>query len=63
MLGFYRAMQQQVAAAGAAGRPLPVVLPSYNGARKQAKRRCWRCCSRKWACRWWCTACWTTVPA
>lgn len=37
ILGFYRAMQQQVMPLRApAGRPLPVVIPSYNGARKQA---------------------------
>lgn len=37
MLGFYQAMQQQVLPLQAPqGRPLPVVLPSYNGARKQA---------------------------
>ncbi|NIC25049.1 DNA-binding protein YbiB [Serratia plymuthica] len=37
MLGFYQAMQQQVMRLQAPqGRPMPVVLPSYNGARKQA---------------------------
>lgn len=37
MLGFYHAMQQRLASLAApAGRPLPVVLPSYNGARRQA---------------------------
>jgi anthranilate phosphoribosyltransferase len=37
MLGFYQAMQQQVMCLQAPqGRPMPVVLPSYNGARKQA---------------------------
>jgi len=37
MLGFYQAMQQQVIRLQAPqGRPMPVVLPSYNGARKQA---------------------------
>ncbi|MEE4411824.1 MULTISPECIES: DNA-binding protein YbiB [unclassified Serratia (in: enterobacteria)] len=37
MLGFYQAMQQQVMRLRAPqGRPMPVVLPSYNGARKQA---------------------------
>ncbi|MBH1928348.1 DNA-binding protein YbiB [Serratia rubidaea] len=37
MIGFYQAMQQQVAQLQPpAGRPMPVVLPSYNGARKQA---------------------------
>ncbi|MHC5175051.1 DNA-binding protein YbiB [Serratia rhizosphaerae] len=39
MLGFYQAMQQQVTQLQLqppAGRPMPVVLPSYNGARKQA---------------------------
>ncbi|EMJ3185083.1 TPA: DNA-binding protein YbiB [Yersinia enterocolitica] len=37
ILGFYRAMQQQVMSLRVpAGRPLPVVIPSYNGARKQA---------------------------
>ncbi len=37
ILGFYQAMQQQVMPLRApAGRPLPVVIPSYNGARKQA---------------------------
>lgn len=37
MLGFYQAMQQQVMRLQAPqGRPIPVVLPSYNGARKQA---------------------------
>lgn len=39
MLGFYQAMQQQVLQLQApAGRPLPVVLPSYNGARKQVNQ-------------------------
>lgn len=37
MLGFYQAMQQQVMRLQAPqGRPMPVVLPSYNGARKEA---------------------------
>lgn len=37
ILGFYQAMQEQVMSLRApAGRPLPVVIPSYNGARKQA---------------------------
>ncbi|MFA1236846.1 DNA-binding protein YbiB [Serratia odorifera] len=37
MLGFYQAMQQQVLRLQKPhGRPMPVVLPSYNGARKQA---------------------------
>lgn len=37
MLGFYQAMQQQVMRLQfPQGRPMPVVLPSYNGARKQA---------------------------
>jgi len=37
MLGFYQAMQQQVMRLQAPqGRPMPGVLPSYNGARKQA---------------------------
>lgn len=37
MLGFYQAMQQQVMRLQKPqGRPMPVVLPSYNGARKQA---------------------------
>lgn len=37
MLGFYQAMQQQVMRLRVPeGRPMPVVLPSYNGARKQA---------------------------
>ncbi|WP_145519233.1 DNA-binding protein YbiB [Yersinia bercovieri] len=37
ILGFYQAMQEQVMALRApAGHPLPVVIPSYNGARKQA---------------------------
>lgn len=37
MIGFYQAMQQQVMHLQAPqGRPMPVVLPSYNGARKQA---------------------------
>lgn len=36
MLGFYRAMQAHLAVLEApAGRPLPVVIPSYNGARRQ----------------------------
>lgn len=36
MLGFYRAMQSRLAALQPpAGRPLPVVIPTYNGARKQ----------------------------
>lgn len=35
--GFYTAMQQQVVRLmPPAGRPMPVVIPSYNGARKQA---------------------------
>ena len=37
MLGFYQAMQQQVMCLQAPqGRPMPVVLPSYKGSRKQA---------------------------
>ncbi|MCU5772930.1 DNA-binding protein YbiB [Erwiniaceae bacterium BAC15a-03b] len=37
MLGFYQAMQEQVMQlTPPAGKPLPVVIPSYNGARKQA---------------------------
>lgn len=36
MLGFYRAMQERLVALQApAGKPLPVVIPSYNGARRQ----------------------------
>jgi anthranilate phosphoribosyltransferase len=37
MLGFHQAMQQRIATLSApAGKPLPVVLPTYNGARRQA---------------------------
>lgn len=37
MLGFYQAMQEQVMRlTPPAGQPMPVVIPSYNGARKQA---------------------------
>jgi anthranilate phosphoribosyltransferase len=37
MLGFYQAMDERVMRLDApAGKPLPVVIPSYNGARKQA---------------------------
>ncbi|QCR36655.1 DNA-binding protein YbiB [Nissabacter sp. SGAir0207] len=37
MLGFYQAMEEQTLRLTApAGRPLPVVIPSYNGARRQA---------------------------
>ncbi|CNH19086.1 glycosyl transferase family protein [Yersinia thracica] len=37
ILGFYQAMQEQVMSLRAPqSRPLPVVIPSYNGARKQA---------------------------
>ena len=37
MLGFYQAMEERVMRLQApAGRPLPVVIPTYNGARKQA---------------------------
>lgn len=37
MLGFYQAMQQRMMRLQPPqGRPMPVVLPSYNGARKQA---------------------------
>ncbi|CND95969.1 DNA-binding protein YbiB [Yersinia nurmii] len=37
ILGFYQALQQRVMALEAPeGRPMPVVIPSYNGARKQA---------------------------
>lgn len=36
MLGFYRAMQERLVALRApAGKPLPIVIPSYNGARRQ----------------------------
>ena len=43
MLGFYRAMEDVLPAMQApAGRPLPVVIPSYNGARRQGNCR-WRC--------------------
>lgn len=37
MLGFYQAMEEQVMTLQApANRPIPVVIPTYNGARKQA---------------------------
>ncbi len=37
MLGFYQAMEEQTLKLQApANRPMPVVIPSYNGARKQA---------------------------
>lgn len=37
LLGFYQAMQEQVMALQPpASRPLPIVIPSYNGVRKQA---------------------------
>lgn len=37
MLGFYEAMQNHtIKLTPPADRPLPVVIPSYNGARKQA---------------------------
>lgn len=37
MLGFYEAMQQQtIRLTPPAGKPMPIVIPSYNGARKQA---------------------------
>jgi len=37
MLGFYQAMQEQVMRlTPPAGQPMPIVIPSYNGARKQA---------------------------
>lgn len=37
MLGFYEAMQQQtMRLTPPAGKPMPIVIPSYNGARKQA---------------------------
>lgn len=37
MLGFYQAMEEQTLRLQAPqGRPMPVVIPSYNGARKQA---------------------------
>lgn len=37
LLGFYQAMQEQVMALQPpASRPPPIVIPSYNGARKQA---------------------------
>jgi anthranilate phosphoribosyltransferase len=37
MMGFYRAMQQRIATFTVpVGKPLPVVLPTYNGARRQA---------------------------
>ncbi|WP_409308895.1 DNA-binding protein YbiB [Pectobacterium sp. B1J-3] len=37
MLGFYQAMNERVLQLQSpAGRPMPVVIPSYNGARKQA---------------------------
>ncbi|CQJ48618.1 DNA-binding protein YbiB [Yersinia rohdei] len=37
ILGFYQAMQEQIMPLRAPqGRPMPVVIPSYNGARKQA---------------------------
>lgn len=36
MLGFYRAMQELMPRlTPPAQRPMPVVIPSYNGARKQ----------------------------
>ena len=37
MKGFYEAMQQQtLSLTPPAGKPMPIVIPSYNGARKQA---------------------------
>ncbi|HEY3984283.1 DNA-binding protein YbiB [Cedecea sp.] len=37
MLGFYEAMKQHVIAlTPPSGKPMPIVIPSYNGARKQA---------------------------
>lgn len=37
MLGFYQAMQQQtLRLTPPVGKPMPIVIPSYNGARKQA---------------------------
>ncbi|CAK9884526.1 MAG: putative protein YbiB [Candidatus Erwinia impunctatus] len=37
MLGFYRALQERVIRLTApAGKPMPIVIPSYNGARKHA---------------------------
>ena len=37
MLGFYEAMQQQtIRLTPPVGKPTPIVIPSYNGARKQA---------------------------
>ena len=37
MLGFYEAMQQQtIRLTPPVGKPMPIVIPSYNGARKQA---------------------------
>lgn len=37
MLGFYEAMQNHtIKLTPPAGKPMPIVIPSYNGARKQA---------------------------
>lgn len=37
MLGFYEAMQNHtIKLTPPVGKPMPIVIPSYNGARKQA---------------------------
>ena len=65
MKGFYAAMQQHtLRLTPPAGKPMPIVIPSYNGARKQAnltpllamllllrRRASLTWCSKRWALR------------
>ena len=65
MLGFYEAMQNHtIKLTPPAGKPMPIVIPSYNGARKQANlRRCWRFSCTNSVFLWWFTGLAKIQPA
>ncbi len=54
MKGFYEAMQQKtLRLTPPVARPMPIVIPSYNGARKQANLTlCWPFCCISSVFRW-----------
>jgi anthranilate phosphoribosyltransferase len=64
MKGFYEAMQQHtLRLTPPAGKPMPIVIPSYNGARKQANLTpLLAMLLHKLGFRWWFTASVTIRP-
>ncbi len=64
MKGFYEAMQQKtLRLTPPVARPMPIVIPSYNGARKQANLTlCWPFCCISSVFRWWCMVSVTIRP-